>query len=130
MAKATDGFEIEFVERRRKVSDMSTLLIRLMGLALVMFSASVVSGQVKAPSQYFRKDSPNRPGQQNPPASPNAPSSAAAAPKFKDVAVNSQFYFMTDTNRAYPWTKISDSKAKNSKSGATAPVSANTPVRR
>lgn len=109
---------------------MSTLLIRLIGLAAVMFSAGVVSGQVKAPSQYFRKDSPNRPGQQNPPASPSAPSPAAAAPKFKDVTVNSQFYFMADTNRACPWTKISDSTAKNSKSGATAPVSANTPVRR
>lgn len=110
---------------------MSTLLIRLMGLALVMFSAGVVSGQVKAPSQYFRKDSPNRPGQQNPPASPAAPSTpATAAPKFKDVTVNSQFYFMSDTNRAYAWTKVSDTTAKNTKNGVTAAVGAETPVRR
>lgn len=110
---------------------MSTLLIRLMGLALVMFSAGWVSGQVKAPSQYFRKDSPNRPGQPNPPATPNTPSApATTAPKFKDVAVNSQFYFVSDTNRAYAWTKISDTTAKNTKNGVTAPVGAETPVRR
>ena len=110
---------------------MSTLLIRLMGLTLLMFSACVVTGQIKAPSQYFRKDSPNRPGQPNPPATPSSPASpATAAPKFKDLSVNSQFYFLSDTNRVYPWTKVSDTTAKNTKNGVTAPVGAETPVRR
>jgi len=74
-----------------------------------------VSAQYKAPSQYFRKDfpAPNKPASNQPtaPAKPVVP----VQPKFKDVAVNSQFYFGTDTNRAYPWTKLSPTTAKNAK---------------
>jgi len=43
--------------------------------------------------------------------------------------VNSQFYFLTDTNRAFPWTKISETTAKNTK-GITRAFSVETPVQR
>lgn len=109
---------------------MKSLLCRAAFASFLLASAFVVSAQVKAPSQYFRKDSPNRPGQ-NTPVAPSAPRSPApASAKFKDVAVNAEFYFLTDTNRAHPWTKISASTAKNAKNGATAPIKAETPVQR
>jgi hypothetical protein len=88
-----------------------------LGLGLAsLFVAMNVSAQYKAPSQYFRKDfpAPNKPGN-NPAATPSQPAAPAQPPKFKDVAINSPFYFATDTNRAYPWTKLSATTAKNAK---------------
>jgi hypothetical protein len=84
-----------------------------LGLGLAsLFVAMNVSAQYKAPSQYFRKDfpAPNKPA-----ATPSQPAAPAQPPKFKDVAINSPFYFATDTNRAYPWTKLSATTAKNAK---------------
>lgn len=103
-------------------------------IGIVSFSASA---QYKAPSQYFRKDfpapkpgaqpQPNAPQQHHVAGSPQAPQTPAA-PKFKDVGTNSQFYFMTDTNHMYPWTKISASVATNSKNGARQTFSPEMPV--
>lgn len=89
---------------------MKKLFRVVLGLAS-LFIVMNVSAQYKAPSQYFRKDfpAPNKPGSN--PAQPAAP----VQPKFKDVAINTQFYFLTDTNRAYPWTKLSATTAKNAK---------------
>ena len=93
--------------------------------------------QYKAPSQYFRKDSPQNPSGQ--PAAPRPPGSQPAAPqapavpqqpKFKDVQLNAQFYFLTDTNREYAWTKLSVTTAKNNKNGVTQAINAETPVQR
>jgi len=94
-----------------------------------------VHAQYKAPSQYFPKNSPvPKPGEQpkpgGQPAAPRQTPPATAQPKFKDVALNSQFYFLTDTNRVHAWTKVSATTAKNSKSGVTQPINVETPVQR
>jgi hypothetical protein len=109
----------------------------LFGFALVLAflcSGSVALAQYKAPSQYFRKDSPRNPGSPGAPSAPSAPGkpapAAPAVPKFKDLPVNSQFYFLSDTNRAYSWTKISTGSAKNTKNGVTQAINGETPVRR
>lgn len=95
----------------------------------------VAHAQYKAPSQYFRKDSPGRPGAPAAPGSPAAPNAPAkpAAPqpaKFKDLSVNAQFFFVTDTNRQYAWTKISAESAKNQKNGVTQVINGETPIQR
>jgi len=90
-------------------------------LAMVCLSASNLDAQYKAPSQYFRKDSPRNPPP-NAPATPTKPA-APAQRKFKDLPVNTVFYFSTDTNRTYAWTKLSDTTAKNAKTGASQTVS-------
>ena len=102
--------------------------------ALILLVASLLVApalfaQYKAPSDYFRKDSPNRPG--GPPAAPGNPKPAAPQkPAFKDVPVKTQFYFLTDTNRAYAWTKLTDTTAKNDKNGLTRAIPAATLVQR
>lgn len=108
--------------------------------ALILLVASLLVApalfaQYKAPSDYFRKDSPNRPGGPaqpgGPPAAPGNPKPAAPQkPAFKDVPVNTQFYFLTDTNRAYAWTKLTDTTAKNDKNGLTRAIPAATLVQR
>lgn len=100
-------------------------------------------GQYKAPSQYFRKDfpAPVKPGQQQqqqpqqqqqqtPAATPKAAPQKPAQPKFKELPLNTQFYFLSDTNRAHPWTKISAAAAKNVNSGATQAIGAEIPIQR
>src|SRR5689334_8174225 len=127
-----------------RVGDASTMKSRLtlalspaLLLTAVMLAPSPASAQYKAPSQYFRKDSPgvNRPGSPSNPGAPGAPGAPASPatpgtpsrpaatekPKFKDVAVNSQFYFLNDTNRAFPWTKLTATTAKNAK-GTVQPI--------
>lgn len=108
--------------------------------ALILLVASLLVApslfaQYKAPSDYFRKDSPNRPGGPaqpgGAPAAPGNPKPAAPQkPAFKDVPVNTQFYFLTDTNRAYAWTKLTDTTAKNDKNGLTRAIPAATLVQR
>ena len=101
----------------------------LLSMAVLCF-CSVAFGQ-KAPSQYFRKDSPRNPGSPGAPAAPDkAAPTAPQAPKFKDLPVNTQFYFVSDTNRAYAWTKISADSAKNTKNGVTQAINGETPVRK
>ena len=100
----------------------------LMGSALLLFVDGAYS-QYKAPSQYFPKNSPApSPGGQ--PAAPRPAPPAPQRPKFKDLSVNSQFYFLSDTNRVYTWTKISDTSAKNAKNGITQVINGETPVQR
>ena len=107
--------------------------MRAFWVILVVGAATAAQAQYKAPSQYFRKDFPApKQGQQQPPQQPAAPAKPAAPvqPKFKDVSTNSQFYFLTDTNRAYPWTKISATVATNTKNGARQSFSPEMPVQR
>lgn len=104
-------------------------------LVASLFVAPALFAQYKAPSDYFRKDSPNRPGGPaqpgGPPAAPgNSKPAASPKPAFKDVPVNTQFYFLTDTNRAYAWTKVTDTTAKNDKNGLTRAIPAATLVQR
>jgi hypothetical protein len=109
--------------------------------AFVILAGSVAQAQYKSPRQYFPKDAPGAnpsgrtapatPGTPGAPATPTTPARPAVPdrPKFKDVVVNSQFYFLTDTNRAYPWTKISETSAKNAK-GVTRAFNVETPIQR
>jgi hypothetical protein len=45
------------------------------------------------------------------------------------VTVNQQFYFLNDTNRAFPWTKLTATTAKNPQ-GVTRPINGETLVRK
>jgi|SRR5439155_8804086 len=110
---------------------MKTLAVAILSGAAI-FAAQA---QYKAPSQYFRKDfpAPVKPSQQQQPQQPSATPRTPAQPtqpKFKDVGTNAQFFFMTDTNHAYPWMKISSSVATNVKSGVRTSVSPEMPVQR
>src|SRR5437867_6269890 len=102
------------------------------------FAIGSVHAQVKGPRSYFPRNNPAPPpggaqggqGAQGiqPPAT-NAPAKVQA-PKFKDVAVNSEFYFLSDTNKAFPWTKISATQAKNTKNGITRAINGEIPIQR
>jgi hypothetical protein len=110
---------------------MKAASLRLSFALVFLCSVSFSFAQYKAPSQYFRKDSPRNPGSPGAPAAPGKPAPAAPqAPKFKDLPVNSQFYFLSDTNRAYAWTKISAESAKNAKNGVTQAINGETPVQK
>jgi hypothetical protein len=116
----------------------SCIMIATVGV----FMGGSLQAQYKAPSQYFRKDSPPpkrvaQPTDPVQPPTPKAPEKQAPAvpapapvPRFKDLATNSQFYFLSDTNRAYPWTKVSLTTATNTKNGATAAINGETPIQR
>ena len=112
-----------------RMKALASLALSVGAWFLFVFEAPA---QYKAPSQYFPKNNPApKPGGQptQPPASRPAPA-APQQPKFKDVAVNSQFYFLADTNRAFAWTKTSDTTAKNAKTGAAQVINVETPVQR
>jgi hypothetical protein len=100
-------------------------------MAVCLLCAREAPAQYKAPSQYFPKNNPipAKPGGQTP-AAPRQPPAAAPQPKFKELPVNSQFYFPADTNRAFAWTKTSDTTARNTKNGAAQVINGETPVQR
>ena len=81
-------------------------------------------GKRAAPAQQ-----PATPAQR--PAQPAAPSTTAPATqtKFKDLTVDSKFFFLTDTNRAYPWVKISDTAARNTVNTNVATIPGQTPIK-
>ncbi len=56
--------------------------------------------------------------------------SATQEPKFKDVAVNSSFYFIADDAKTYRWIKISATTASNTVNKAVAPVADDTVIKR
>jgi hypothetical protein len=65
-------------------------------------------------------------------ASGTAPGSTTPASSqltFKDLAVNANFYFLSDTNRTYLWTKTADTKAKNTVNGNEATLPGGVPVK-
>ena len=92
--------------------------------------------QVKGPRSYLPKNAPP-PGGAAGGSVPGAGGAGAAKPptpppppKFKDVGVNSQFFFLSDTNHEYPWVKISTSTATNVKNGVVRPINSETPVQK
>ncbi len=100
-----------------------------------LLSQISAQAQYKAPSQYFPKTYPApqpgggaAPGAANP-ASPQQPAKVQP-PKFKDLPLNAGFYFHSDTNRSYLWTKISTSQARNSKNGVVQTLGAETRVQK
>jgi hypothetical protein len=113
-------------------------------LAIIVAVACVLplEAQYKGPRDYFPKNNPgpfqngqgasrNAGGQAN---ARNAPDKQQPAkpqqPKFKDVAVNSQFYFVADTNRAFAWIKISSLSASNAQNGLVRTISGEAPVQK
>ena len=93
-----------------------------------------VSAQYKGPRDYFPKNSPAPPARSAPSTAPKAPTKTEPAktqqPKFRDIPVNGQFYFLSDTNRTVAWTKISASAAKNPNNGITRSLSAETSIQK
>ena len=91
--------------------------------------------QVKGARSYFPKNYPAPPpggaqggqGAQSP--GTNAPA-RVQLPKFKDLPVNGQFYFLSDTNKTFAWTKISATQAKNTKNGITQTINGEIPIQR
>ena len=92
------------------------------------------SAQYKGPRDYFPKNSPAPPARSAPSTAPKTPTKTEPAktqqPKFRDIPVNGQFYFLSDTNRTVAWTKISASTAKNPSNGITRALSSETPIQK
>ena len=111
--------------------------MKAFGIFILVAGACVLLGQsaqaqYKGPRDYFPKSFP-------PPAIGGAaatnsqakpPAATGQQPKFKDLPVSAGFYFLTDTNRSYLWTKISATNAKNTKNGVVQAISGDIPVRR
>jgi len=97
-----------------------------------------VEAQIKGPRDYFPKNNPGpftngpRSGQPNARNVPNnrQQPDKPQQPKFKDVAVNSQFYFQADTNRAFAWIKVSSLSASNVQNGLVRTISGETPIQK
>ena len=102
-----------------------TRLILVVALA-GLFAASECQAQKRGQKSDQGKRAAHA-QQQVPPAAPSTAASAAQ-PKFKDLAVNSTFFFLSDTNRAYPWVKISGTTARNTVNTNVATISAQTPI--
>jgi hypothetical protein len=72
-----------------------------------------------------------------PPAAPAQPPAATApaqpvppgATKFGDLAVKTSFYFLSDTNQTYLWTKISSTTASNTVNKKLVPIATATLVK-
>ena len=113
----------------------------LFGLSLATAGLLLVcsaEAQYKSPRNYFPKNSPAPPAGGSQPATggqkatPNTPAKQDSAKnkptKFKDLLVNGQFYFLSDTNRTVAWTKISATTAKNPNNGITRNLSGETAI--
>ena len=93
--------------------------MRLMMLILVVALAGFFAAQeTQAQRRGQRPDRGGRTTPAQPPATPVQPAAPSAQPaagqtRFKDLEMNSNFFFLSDTNRAYPWEKISDATARN-----------------
>jgi hypothetical protein len=101
-----------------------------------LLSAAAARGQYKAPRDYFPKNNPvpdvNANGAQPPNrnAPTNQPPAKPQQPKFKDLPVNTQFYFLADSNRAFTWVKVSSTTATNVKNGVVQPINGEVPVQK
>src|SRR5262245_14346846 len=115
----------------------------LMALGFLVFT-TFAQAQYRGARNYFPKNYPapnnNNAGGQNgggqgnaagARTTPGAPNNANPAqplpPKFKDLELNAQFYFVTDTNREYAWMKLTKTTAKNTKNGVTTAIAGDTP---
>jgi hypothetical protein len=90
--------------------------------------------QYKAPSSYLPKNFPARGNAPAAATNSNALDKSKAAkpqqPRFKDLPVNTGFYFLSDTNRTYLWTKTSTSQARNTKNGVVQNITGEAPVQK
>jgi len=119
---------------------MRTLKLGLLVVAACLLCGASAQAQYKGARNYFPKNfpAPNSGGQVTAPGSPAAPAAPGKSvpakppppPKFKDLELNAQFYFITDTNRDFAWMKLSKTTAKNTKNGVTQTISAETPIQK
>ena len=114
---------------------MKAFAIGVIAAVACSFFGPSGQAQYKGPRDYFPKNypapAPGGAGQPGGPNSPDRPQPAKAQqPKFKDLPVNTGFYFLSDTNRTYLWTKISAASAKNTKNGVVQTISSETPIQR
>jgi hypothetical protein len=137
------SFRVVISPRTGKTDHMKAS-VRVVGAAVagLVVVAHSTFGQVKGPRSYFPKNYPAPPANGSQPAAaggaanniapaqPAQPPKPPPAPKFKDVATNSQFYFLADTNHAFPWMKISSSTATNMKNGVVRPINPETLIQR
>jgi len=109
---------------------MKPFVVCALALLVSVSIENNAQAQYKAPSQYFPKNYPApQPGSGGSGRSAtNAP--ALQMPMFKDLSVNTGFYFKSDTNRTYLWTKTSTTQAKNTKNGIVQNIGGETPVQR
>jgi len=128
---------------------MNALGIGLITAATCILVGSTAHAQYKGPRDYFPKNNPSFPAngpQQGTAGAANKQQPAAKAapavktqpaqpakpqlPKFKEVPLNTEFYFLSDTNRTYAWTKLSATSAKNTKNGVTATINGETLIQK
>lgn len=114
---------------------MKTFAISALAAVLWLSLALTGGAQYKAPSQYFPKSfpAPSAGGGASPAGTNSAAKQQPAqrlTPKFKDLPVSAGFYFISDTNRVYLWTKTSTSQAKSTKNGIIQTISGETPVQK
>jgi|SRR5947209_6085903 len=106
----------------------------LLFAALGLFFAQSGHAQYKGSRDYFPKSFPPPPTGGSSPAGTNSPARQRPAtpqqPRFKDLPLTTGFYFLSDTNRTYLWTKTSVSSAKNTKNGVVQTISGETPVQK
>jgi len=108
---------------------MKASTIGVLVLACAFFAQSGLA-QYKGPRNYFPKNYPApQPGSGASPAGTNS-LERPQQPRFKDLPVNTGFYFLTDSNRTYLWTKTSANQAKNSKNGIVQTISGEAPVQK
>jgi len=123
---------------------MKAWVIGGMATAALMFSSLEGVAQYKAPRSYFPKNyqpsaangaaggAAAQPagGQAGAATNKQQPAAKPQVPKFKDLPVNSQFYFLSDTNHSFAWMKISTTTASNTVNGARAPINGETPIQK
>ena len=115
---------------------MKTLFLMTVAATIGLLLTFNGQAQYKGPRDYFPKNSPAPPPKNGttPPAAPKNPDQATPAKPqqllFKDIPVNTQFFFTTDTNRSIPWTKVSATTAKNTKNGTTRALKGEMPVKK
>ena len=97
--------------------------------ALVVVLLSLTEAEAgygrRRPYNYYPPDSssPQSPADQNNPSRPNQPKQPAEKQEqFKEVPVNSTFYFVADRNKSFPRIKISDTTARSVKDGKVSQV--------
>jgi hypothetical protein len=114
---------------------MRRSLIRI-AVASCLLGVSIAHAQYKGPRDYFPKKNPvpgvNSNNPQPPARTPpnNQPPARPQQPKFKDLPVNTPFYFLADTNRAFTWVKVSSTTATNAKNGVVQAIAGEVPVQK
>lgn len=99
----------------------ANILLMLAACGLLLASSPFISSAAARRARYYPPPPPAvapRQAQNQPPATNSGP--AEVTKKFKDLAVNAQFYMATDADKLYLKTKITQTSAKTIKTGEIA----------